>query len=99
MRQLVLIATIKAAKGFERKVQDALKALVEPTNAEDGCLQYSLHRNLDNSDTFMMYEVWRDETAWKQHMQTGHIQSFQSETEGQIVQFDLQRYSAMAFAD
>jgi hypothetical protein len=40
-----------------------LRALVEPTRAEEGCGQYDLHQDLANPLTFYMIERWSSDEA------------------------------------
>src|SRR4051812_25905541 len=55
---VVLTASVKAKKGHEDTVKEALLALVEPTRKEPGCLCYNLHQSKSDSTTFMFYEQW-----------------------------------------
>ena len=45
-----------------------LEKLVPITRAEDGCLQYDLHVDNENSGFFVFYENWESRALWQTHM-------------------------------
>jgi quinol monooxygenase YgiN len=51
-----------------------LLALVEPTRAEAGSLQYHLHEEADG--TLFLYEVWRSKEDLDRHQETPHMREF-----------------------
>src|SRR5438132_66632 len=53
MSQVTNLAFFRARRGQSEAVGAALAALVEPTRLEAGCLNYDLHRSVDDAD------VWR----------------------------------------
>ncbi len=61
---LTLIATITAAPGHAEALERELRALVAPSRAEAGCLQYDLHQDRHDSHLFYMIEQWRDDAPW-----------------------------------
>jgi quinol monooxygenase YgiN len=42
-------------------------ALVAPTRAESGCINYDLHRSNDDPSVWMLYENWRSPDDLEQH--------------------------------
>ena len=73
---LTVIATLKAKQGREDNLFRELQALVAPTQAEQGCLVYELHRSHEEAGTFMFYEQWADRPVWDAHMQMPHLTAF-----------------------
>jgi len=73
---LYLVATLKAAKGNEEKLRNALQALVPQSRAEVGCLKYDLHVDTTQSALFIVYEIWRDQEAIDHHASSNHFQTF-----------------------
>lgn len=53
-----VIVILEAKTGKETELASALKAVVEPSRAEDRCLHYKLHQGLDNPAHFVLYEQW-----------------------------------------
>ena len=43
--KVTVVATIKAKPGMEKTVRAAVEALVAPTRAEAGCINYDLHQS------------------------------------------------------
>ncbi len=76
MSTLTVIAKLKARSGHEEQLYEELRNLVEPTRAEEGCMNYDLHRSVEEPGTFMFYENWESRPLWEQHMESLHIQEF-----------------------
>lgn len=75
-RFLTVVARIRAKAGLEEQVREALLALVAPTRAETGCLNYDLHQSQDDPGLFLFYENWRSRQDLEAHLQTPHLQQF-----------------------
>ena len=63
MTPLTVIARLKAKDGSEEKLGAMLRALVAPTRAEKGCINYDLHRSHDDPGLFIFYEKLGDPSA------------------------------------
>jgi quinol monooxygenase YgiN len=59
MSQLTNLAFFRARPGQTQALGSALSALVDPTRAETECLNYDLHKSLDDADVWFVYENWR----------------------------------------
>jgi quinol monooxygenase YgiN len=73
MSNLRVVALLRAKPGSEDALGDALKGLVEPTRAEEGCLSYDLFTSNVDPTTFVTIEEWRSQADLDAHMQTPHI--------------------------
>ena len=73
--QLTLVATLKANPGRSEELGKRLSALVAPTRAETGCINYDLHRSTEDADVWMFYENWRSKTDLDLHIQTPYLQA------------------------
>ena len=82
MSQLTVIAKVKAKKGAEEKLHEECRKLIEPTRAEEGCLNYDMHRSVEDSGTFMFYENWASRPLWERHMESPHLTAFSANSEG-----------------
>ena len=69
-----VVAVITAKPGSEDAVRNAMKDLVEPTRAEDGCLSYDLSESSSSPGTFVTVEQWSDPSDLDKHLQTEHVQ-------------------------
>ena len=73
MKPVTVVAVLKAKPGKEEDLRSALLGLVEPTRAENGCLQYDLHVSTEAPGEFVFYENWASRAALDEHMQTPHL--------------------------
>ena len=73
MSDLNVVAVLKAKPGSEAVLQEALRELVAPTRAEEGCLAYELFQSRSDATTFVTVERWRARGDLDAHMQTPHI--------------------------
>lgn len=46
---------------------------------EPGCQFFNANRDIDDSETFVMYEIYDDEAAIEAHRETAHYQKFLSQ--------------------
>lgn len=75
-KALVSIAVLKAKPGQRKALKDALLALVEPTRAEPGNLDYVLFELRDERGTFYMREAFADQAALDTHFAMPYFQHF-----------------------
>lgn len=53
-----VIAVLEAKKGKEEELASALKSVVQSSRSESTCLEYRLHRSIENQSQFTLYENW-----------------------------------------
>ena len=53
-----------------------LMTLIEPSRAEPGCVQYTLHEDEDQPGNFLFYEIWKDDAAFEFHTKAKHSIEF-----------------------
>lgn len=73
MPDIDVVALITAKPGSEDVVREALSSLVEPTRAEEGCIDYYLTVSAADPTVFVTVERWRSQDALDAHMKTPHI--------------------------
>jgi quinol monooxygenase YgiN len=71
----VLTARMTAREGEEERALELLTQLAAASQQEPGNIHYIPHRGVDNPRTFLIYEQYRDEAAFKEHGQTDHFQT------------------------
>nr|WP_283775489.1 putative quinol monooxygenase [Desulfuromonas sp. CSMB_57] len=74
-KKLVVVAKFRSRAGKEALVEKELAALLTPTRAEAGCLQYDCHHSPGDPGLFMFYEIWSNRAALDEHLQKPYIQS------------------------
>ncbi|MDO9616872.1 MAG: putative quinol monooxygenase [Pseudomonas sp.] len=68
--RVVAVLTTKA--GNEQQVEQILRACVQPSRAEDGCLAYVLNRCIEQAGRFVFVERWASHEAIALHRQMPH---------------------------
>ena len=53
-----VVVVLEAKPGKESDLAAALEMVVQPSRAEKTCLEYRLHRSLENQGQFVLYENW-----------------------------------------
>lgn len=86
---LTIVAKITSKPGNEEIVQSELQKLIEPTRKESGCVQYDLHRSIENRRIFLFYENWQTKSEWNAHMESRHLKAFLDATEDQVENLEL----------
>src|SRR4029077_19871137 len=76
MSQVPHLAFFRARRGQSEALGAALAALVEPTRLEAGCLNYDLHRSVDDADLWFVYENWRSPEGFDAPMLSEHLKAF-----------------------
>jgi quinol monooxygenase YgiN len=56
-----------------------MKAVVEATQAEEGCLVYSYADDMLEPGLIRVFEIWRDQAAIDFHFATQHMKTWQTE--------------------
>jgi quinol monooxygenase YgiN len=73
---LTVIAYLTAKPGNEAEVRKHLMALVTPTCAEEGCINYDLHEIHGDSTKFMFHENWESADHLGAHARSAHLEAF-----------------------
>jgi quinol monooxygenase YgiN len=82
---IYITAVIKAKQAYQEQVKAVLDNMVKQTRKEIGCLQYDLHQDISDPNTFIFYEIWQDKQVLDAHNQQPYIQEF-----GSIIDVKLQ---------
>jgi quinol monooxygenase YgiN len=75
-KKVTVLARFRAKPGMEDRVREAVMALVGPTRQEAGCINYDLHRSLDDSATLFLYENWFSKGDLDEHLQMPYLKDF-----------------------
>ena len=90
---LTIIANIHANPNQVDLVKTELAKLIPITLAEEGCIQYDLHQDNDNSAHFLFYENWESRELWQAHMNAPHLAAYMEATAGAIAEFTVNEMS------
>lgn len=78
---VTVIATMRAKPGQEQALQRELQSLVPITRKEHGCLNYDLHRSVEDPATFVFHENWTTRAALDAHLANDHLTAFLGKAE------------------
>lgn len=85
-KRVTVLARIRAREGTEEKVEQELLALIAPSRREEACLEYNLHRSLDDKTVFMFYENWTSREALDEHLSMPYLDAFDEAVEGMLAE-------------
>lgn len=74
-----IIGTLTARPGTREELASLLMALVAPTRAEAGCINYDFHVDAADPCVFVFYENWTDRAALDAHLAMPHLQPLVSQ--------------------
>ncbi|GAA4454630.1 putative quinol monooxygenase [Novipirellula rosea] len=89
MAHLTIVANIKANADKVDFVKSELLKLIDPTQAETGCVQYDLHQDNDNPAHFLFFENWESRELWQMHSNSKHVKDFAAATEDAIDELSI----------
>jgi quinol monooxygenase YgiN len=72
-KEVVLIAEATALPGERDDLRQAFDILVPQTRAEEGVNAFILYEARDKPGHFLLYEVYRDQSAVESHFATTHF--------------------------
>ncbi|WP_298396587.1 putative quinol monooxygenase [Flavobacterium sp.] len=58
------------------KLNALLEGLVEKSRKEEGCIQYDLHQDVENSNVFILHEVWQNKAIFDLHNSQEYVKHF-----------------------
>ncbi|RVG73158.1 putative quinol monooxygenase [Sinorhizobium meliloti] len=71
-----VVARVMITPGKEDAFETYAAELSVATRAEEGCLSYHLHRNLNQKGVYVFVEEWASRQVWEQHMSGEAIRVF-----------------------
>lgn len=75
---VTVLVRLKARPGKEEELKNALAALLEPSRADAGCINYDCHTNPEDPSEFMFYENWTSKALLDAHLKTPHLIDFKA---------------------
>lgn len=81
-KRLSVLARVHAREDAVERVKQECLALVAPSRAEAGCINYDLHQSLEDATLFVFYENWTSREALDRHLEMPHSLAFDERTEG-----------------
>jgi len=92
LSKIVIIAKIKIKEEFTNEVYPLLVDLHKKTHLNDeGCIQYDLHKDLENNNSFTFVETWENEKCLEEHMKKEHFLAFVKIVEDKLEALDISK--------
>lgn len=76
MSDLVLVVTVKVKPEYAERLKPAMLENAAQSVKEANCLQFDVIVSQDDENTFMFYEVYKNEQALADHRKTPHFLSY-----------------------
>ena len=73
---IVVAAKLKALEGKGDELEKEFRKLMPNILNESGTISYIVHRGVDTSNDFFVYEKYESREALKLHMSTEHFKEF-----------------------
>jgi quinol monooxygenase YgiN len=80
-KQVTVLARISAKAGMADTVKQEILALIEPTRAEPGCINYDLHQSSSDPCLFMLYENWKSIKDLEEHLEMPYLMAFKGKAD------------------
>jgi quinol monooxygenase YgiN len=94
------VAFIRAKPGQGVALGRLLAELAPISREEAGCIDFELHRSVDNPDLWFVYENWTSRDDLDQHFKTAHLLKFVEASAALLDgDMDLRLFSKVAVAD
>jgi quinol monooxygenase YgiN len=79
---LLVIGTIRLPPERLADARPFMRAIVEGSRAEEGCLEYSYAEDVLDPGLIHIKEVWRDQTALDRHFAARHVADWRASWRG-----------------
>lgn len=76
MSHLVLVVTVKADPSVVDRLKPAMLHNAEQSALEETCYQFDVVVSQDDENTFLFYEVYKDEEALAEHRKSQHFLNY-----------------------
>ena len=70
---ITIVAHMQCVPGTEPEIMDAARWFIAATRAEPGCVEFDLHRQLNDPTKFVWYENFVDQEAVDAHVASDHV--------------------------
>jgi quinol monooxygenase YgiN len=81
-----VVAEVRAKAEHVEAVKAACLALVAPSRADKGCLNYELYQSSEDATLFIFYENWESLQDIEQHLESPHSYAFDAATAGLLAE-------------
>ena len=80
--ELVVVARLQGRPEFREAVGSILATAAAASRRDDGCLAYSFTRDVEDPDSYLSVERWRDQAALEGHLKAAHLAASRADLRG-----------------
>jgi len=73
---LIVLAKAKVGQGALDQAREAIAAMVDASNAEEGCIEYTFTADVLDPSSMHIVEKWKDADALAAHFAAPHMAAF-----------------------
>ena len=70
---MVVVVALKVKSGKEKEFENAMREMIAKVEPEEGTLAYIFHRSQHKPGEFLMYEKYKDKSAFDHHSVTPYF--------------------------
>lgn len=90
---IVVLGFMKTAPGEADRLLEAMNAMMTESESEEGCIRYVFSRVAGDTDSLVLTEIWRDQTALDAHFRTPHMAAFNAAVaDAKLVEVSVKQY-------
>jgi quinol monooxygenase YgiN len=93
---LSVVAIFVAKPGFEQKLEQLFRGVVDTTLREEGCISYQINRDIANPRRFVFTEEWRSEVDLERHLAAPHLQALSEQVPECIESSEMLKLAKLA---
>ncbi|GGH50130.1 antibiotic biosynthesis monooxygenase [Comamonas phosphati] len=75
---LLIVGTVRLPAGNLERARPAMRAMVEASRAEPGCLEYGYAEDVLAPGLIHVKELWQDQASLDAHFASGHIAAWRA---------------------
>ncbi len=92
MTQVNIVFQAKIKSGLENDFYKVVSEIMHSTRAEDeGCINFTFHKNANDPSKFFAYEQWRDEKSMNTHFER-IVKTYGAPREGDILSAKIMEF-------
>lgn len=77
-------------------IKEELVKTIEPTRLEKGCIMCDYYQDIEQTNFFIINEIWIDNVTWQNHMLSDHIKKFLEITTGCKIDLSIHQLEKLA---
>jgi quinol monooxygenase YgiN len=91
--KVTVVALFRAKPGKEEAIRQAIEAVIAPTRAEPGCINYDLHQSTEDPSVLMLYENWNSKKDLDEHLAMPYLKGLLAKADDLLAEpIDIKLY-------